>query len=55
MCEHCDDSGVKPASQQKPQKPQKRKVRISRKVRDSIMRDLGLVRVRGALGGVYYE
>lgn len=27
----------------------------SRKERDQAMRDLGLVRVRGALGGVYWE
>lgn len=27
----------------------------NRETRDSIMRDLGLVKVRGAMGGVYWE
>ena len=27
----------------------------SRKIREEIMRDLGLVKVRGAMGGTYWE
>ena len=27
----------------------------SRKIRDQVMRDLGLVKVRGAMGGTYWE
>lgn len=37
-------------------KPAKKSVHISRKQRDSIMADLGLVKVRGAVSGkIYYE
>ncbi len=36
-------------------KPRKRRARLTRKEKDSIMAELGLVKVRGALGGVYYE
>lgn len=32
-----------------------KKVRRKRIDRDAIMRDLGMTRVRGALGGTYYE
>lgn len=32
-----------------------RKSKLSRKVRESILSDLGLVKVRGALGGTYWE
>ena len=32
-----------------------RKAKARRREIDSIMRDLGLVKVRGALGGTYYE
>ena len=31
------------------------RARANRKARESVMRDLGLVKVRGALGGVYWE
>jgi predicted nucleic acid-binding Zn ribbon protein len=31
------------------------KQRANRKARESVLRDLGLVKVRGALGGVYWE
>lgn len=31
------------------------KAKRQRKVRDQVMRDLGLVKVRGALGGTYWE
>ena len=31
------------------------KARAARKERDSLMRSLGLVKVRGALGGTYWE
>ena len=32
-----------------------RKPSISRKAREDVMRSLGLVKVRGALGGTYWE
>lgn len=31
------------------------KARIARRERDQVYRDCGLVKVRGALGGTYYE
>ncbi len=31
------------------------KRRAQRKARESVLQDLGLVKVRGALGGVYWE
>ena len=34
---------------------QKKRIKARRKARHQAMLDLGLVRVRGALGGVYYE
>lgn len=34
---------------------QTRSKRLTRKSRDQAMRDLGLVKVRGALGGTYWE
>ena len=33
----------------------RRRAMLYRRERDQAMRDLGLVRVRGALGGVYWE
>lgn len=37
-------------------KAKKRKEKLNRRrERDDIMRSIGLVKVRGALGGVYYE
>lgn len=32
-----------------------RKARAARKEREQILKDLGLVKVRGALGGTYWE
>jgi hypothetical protein len=43
LCQACED-GVKRA-----------KRALSRKQRESIMRSMGLVKVRGALGGTYWE
>lgn len=43
-CPNCD-AGKKP----------KKKVRRSRKEMDAIMASCGMVRVRGAMGGTYYE
>ena len=31
------------------------RARISRKSKDNAMRDLGLIKVRGTMGGTYYE
>lgn len=44
-CEKCDNGKVKDAANRKSQ----------RKMRDSAMRSLGLVKVKGALGGTYWE
>lgn len=43
-CEACDNKVRKSA-----------KARARRRERDSVMRSLGLVKVRGALGGTYWE
>lgn len=32
-----------------------KKFKLTRKVRESLLRDLGLTKVRGALGGTYWE
>ena len=48
LCSDCDNRvamGKRPS----------RKAKARRREIDSIMRDLGLVKVRGALGGTYYE
>lgn len=34
---------------------QRNRATANRRARESVLRDLGLVKVRGALGGVYYE
>ena len=36
-------------------KPKRTKARSQRKARESVLESLGLVKVRGALGGVYWE
>jgi predicted Fe-S protein YdhL (DUF1289 family) len=36
-------------------KKSKERAKMQRKARESILRDLGLVKVRGAMGGVYWE
>ena len=47
-CQQCDEL--------ESVKAEKRASRnASRKTRESIMRSMGLVKVRGALGGVYWE
>ena len=33
----------------------KRRGRLSKKARESVLRSLGLVKVKGALGGTYWE
>ena len=47
-CQKCQD--IEDASSAK-----KRRVKNARKAREQAMRDCGLVKVRGALGGVYRE
>ena len=42
LCEQCENKPL-------------RKVRASRKAREQVLRDLGLVKVKGALGGTYWE
>lgn len=39
----------------KRKKGQFKKTKLSRKVRESILSDLGLVKVKGAMGGTYWE
>ena len=58
FCECCGDeiSGKDgdnrcPKCEDKP----RRGARKNRRMVDDVMRDLGLVKVRGALGGTYYE
>jgi len=45
-CEKCDDS---------PARAKRAKARANRRARESVMRSLGLTKVRGAMGGVYWE
>ena len=48
-CPDCENSDV-------PSPPQKKKTKtLSRKAREEVMRDLGMVKVRGKLGGTYWE
>ena len=47
-CRSCDD--IEDASKAKRAKANK-----ARRERESVLRDCGLVKVRGALGGVYWE
>ena len=47
-CSTCDESGV--AS-----KAKRAAARAQRKAREDAMRSCGLVKVRGAMGGVYWE
>jgi hypothetical protein len=44
VCRECED-GLK----------KRKKARIQRREREAALRSLGLVKVRGALGGVYFE
>ena len=46
-CPNCDSDAPPP-------KVKKTKA-LSRKAREEVMRDLGLVKVKGALGGTYFE
>lgn len=39
---------------QRQRRERNRRARINRKVRESALRDCGLVKVRGALGGTYW-
>ena len=48
LCPLCDSDMIR-----RPTKKDKR--RLTQKEREEIMRDLGLVKVRGALGGIYFE
>lgn len=47
--------GVYADEQQAKARVRQLKCALNRKARDQAMRDLGLVKVRGALGGTYYE
>ena len=47
-CRACDEAGSKKELQAQRRKNQRRD-------RDEAMRSLGLVKVRGAMGGVYWE
>lgn len=49
MCKECEER----KDHQKKQRA--RKARLSRKARENELRGLGLTKVRGALGGVYWE
>lgn len=46
-CEECE-TGLKTARK-------KAAAKLQRKLRDQALKDLGLIKVRGAMGGVYYE
>ena len=44
-CQACEDATAS----------KRRKARQQRKERDQVLRDCGLVKVRGAMGGTYWE
>lgn len=46
-CANCNDASL--------QDKRKARARSNRKARESIMRSLGLTKVRGAMGGTYWE
>ena len=63
-CEDCgteiyttDGDNTCTACDERERETTKKKARrkAQRRARDQIMRDMGLVKVRGALGGTYYE
>lgn len=47
-CQACD-------TDDHPKPKEKRRRRSNRRAMDELMADLGMVRVKGALGGTYYE
>lgn len=49
FCPDCEDRDDDPPSSKKKSKS------LSRKDREEVYRDLGLVKVKGALGGTYWE
>lgn len=50
LCPACDNAEMEGKRAAK-----KAKAALSRKERESVMRSLGLVKVRGAMGGTYWE
>jgi uncharacterized Zn finger protein (UPF0148 family) len=44
-----------PTCKRKARQARQARARQARQARESVMRDMGLVKVRGALGGVYWE
>ena len=48
-CRSCEDAADAKS------KRRLRRARMNRQARESMLRDCGLVKVRGALGGVYWE
>lgn len=50
-----DGENVCDACEEDIQTSNKKSKKLSRKAKHQLLTDLGLVRVRGALGGVYYE
>ena len=51
MCEECRDGSCNTCKAFK----KRQRANANRKARDAAMRSLGLVKVRGALGGTYWE
>jgi hypothetical protein len=49
ICDGCENAN------QNMDKKAKAKRRNAGRIRDEIMKDLGMTRVRGAMGGIYYE
>ena len=61
VCESCgeeyggrDGDNVCPACEQA-NTTRRRRRSLARREREAVMRDLGMVKVRGALGGTYWE
>lgn len=49
LCETCD------AAEESKAKLKKQRAKSQRQMRDQVMRDCGLTKVRGAMGGTYWE
>lgn len=52
-CQQCEETDV--AIRTEKVEAQRKKANRQRRERAQVMRDLGLVKVRGALGGTYWE
>lgn len=63
VCQYCrdeihggdGDNSCKACRTARTESERRRRARAQAKERDAIMKDLGLTKVKGAMGGIYYE